>query len=57
MEKSGLIVTRFGGTHTYQDAIDALEDLLKLNQGITPPTGHGTSKTFQWPIKIQKHGL
>ena len=33
VEKDGLIVTRFGGTHTYKDAVKALHELAELNQG------------------------
>ena len=33
IETDGLIVTHFSGTHTYQDAIKALDELLELNKG------------------------
>ncbi len=33
VEKDGLIVTRFSGRHTYKDALDALSELLELNEG------------------------
>lgn len=33
IEKDGLIVTLFGGPHTYEDAKEALNELLKINKG------------------------
>ncbi len=33
IEKDGLIVTRFGKEHTYNDAAEALDELLKINLG------------------------
>ena len=33
VEKDGLIVTHFGGLHTYADAEEALDELLELNKG------------------------
>ena len=33
IEKDGLIVTHFGGVHTYDDAKEALNDLLEINKG------------------------
>lgn len=33
IEKDGLIVTRFGGPHTFKDAEEALDELLELNKG------------------------
>ena len=33
VEKDGLIVTHFGGLHTYKDAEEALYELLEINQG------------------------
>jgi len=32
-EKDGLIITTFGGRHTYKDAIDALDELLEIKKG------------------------
>ena len=31
-EKDGLIVTHFGGPHTYKDAEEALTELLEINE-------------------------
>ena len=33
VEEDGIIVTRFGGVHTYNDAREALEELLELKKG------------------------
>lgn len=33
VEEDGLIVTRFGGIHTYYDAFEALNELVELNKG------------------------
>ncbi len=33
VEKNGLIVTRFGEEHTYNDAVEALDEILKINLG------------------------
>ncbi|MBU0985826.1 MAG: hypothetical protein KKH68_01125 [Proteobacteria bacterium] len=33
IEKDGLIVTHFGGLHTYEDAAEALNELLEINKG------------------------
>ena len=33
IEKDGLIVTHFGGLHTYNDAFEALNELDELNRG------------------------
>ncbi len=33
IEKNGLIVTRFSGEHTYNDAAEALDEILKINSG------------------------
>ena len=33
VEPDGLIVTHFGGKHTFKDAVDALKDLSTLNAG------------------------
>ena len=33
VEKDGLIITHFGGLHTYADAIEALDELLEINKG------------------------
>jgi hypothetical protein len=33
METSGLVVTHFGGIHTYNDAIDALQEILEMHRG------------------------
>ena len=33
IEKDGLIVTHFGGLHTYNDAVEALNELDELNKG------------------------
>lgn len=33
VEKDGLIVTHFGGLHTYADAKEALDELLRINKG------------------------
>lgn len=33
IEKDGLIVTHFGGLHTYDDAEEALNELLEINKG------------------------
>ncbi|MDY6954485.1 MAG: hypothetical protein SWE60_23520 [Thermodesulfobacteriota bacterium] len=33
IEKDGLIVTQFGGVHTYKDALESLDELLALNKG------------------------
>ena len=32
-EKDNLIITHFGGRHTYDDAIAALDELLEMNKG------------------------
>ncbi|MDY6989483.1 MAG: hypothetical protein SWQ30_15665 [Thermodesulfobacteriota bacterium] len=32
-EKDGLIVTYFCGLHTYEDAVEALNELLEMNRG------------------------
>ncbi len=31
IENNGLIVTRFGGQHTYHDAVEALEEIPRIN--------------------------
>ncbi len=33
IEKDKLIITEFGGRHTYDDAIDALDELIDINKG------------------------
>ena len=33
IEIDDLIITRFGGTHTYRDAVESLDELLVLNKG------------------------
>ena len=33
IEKDGLIVTHFGGLHTYNDAVEAFDELVELNKG------------------------
>jgi hypothetical protein len=33
IEESGLVITHFGGKHTYEDAIDALHELEKIHEG------------------------
>ncbi len=33
IEEDGLIVTHFGGRHTYNDAEEALSELLEINKG------------------------
>jgi len=33
IEKDGLIITNFGGMHTYADAVEALNELLEINKG------------------------
>lgn len=33
VEEDGLIVTRFSGTHTYKDAVQALDAILAINRG------------------------
>ena len=33
IEKDGLIVTHFGGLHTYDDAEESLNELLEINKG------------------------
>jgi hypothetical protein len=33
IEKDGLIVTHFGGLHTYDDVEEALNELLEINKG------------------------
>jgi hypothetical protein len=33
IEQDGLVVTHFGGLHTYDDAIEALNELYELNKG------------------------
>ena len=33
IEKDGIIVTHFGGLHTYGDAEEALDELLEINKG------------------------
>ena len=35
MELSGLVVTQFGGKHTYEDAVDALVELEAMHRGRT----------------------
>ena len=32
-EKDNLIITHFGGRHTYDDAIEALNELIEINKG------------------------
>ncbi|MDB9822273.1 hypothetical protein OAC89_01055 [Deltaproteobacteria bacterium] len=33
IEKDSLVVTHFGGLHTYNDAIEALNELFEVNRG------------------------